>query len=601
MAHAKPVREMLKAYLKNVAPYPRWLHLVNRESLRADFMAGFTGAIIVLPQAVAFAIIAGLPPVFGLYTAMITPVVAALFGSSLHLISGPTTAISLTVFAAISQFAEPGSAEYIELALLLSFMTGLIQLGFGLARLGTLVNFVSNTVVVGFTAGAAFPIVNSQLKHIFGVDIPSGTSFFETWHQLLLHITETNPYVLLVALSTLAVSILIKRFFPKSPYMLVAMIFGSVLAFFLGGEAVGIKTIGNIPNAFPHLRGIQLNYEKIKQLTPNAFALALLGLIPSIAIGKTIAMKSRQRIDSNREFVGQGLSNIIGSFFSAYAGSGSFTRSGLNYQAGARTPMSAIFASAILLGILLLIAPLAAYLPIPAMGGIILMVSFGLIEVEKIKKILRSSRLETSVLLVTFFSTLLLDLEFAILLGAMTSLGYFLYKTTHPHMAIMAPDPEDNYRLKYIIRKTGLRECPQIKMVRIDGSIFYGSIEHISELFDYLSKGPEKYCLILAEGVNFVGLAGADWLAEEARRWKEKGGGLYICNLKVIAQDVLERGGFKKEIGEDHFWPTKREAISKIYSQFDPQICANCNAKVFRECLQIASSIADPEREGATN
>jgi len=579
---------MLKAYLKNTAPYPRWLKLVNRETLRADFLAGLTGAIIVLPQGVAFAIIAGLPPAFGLYTAMITPVVAAFFGSSLHLISGPTTAISLTVFAAISQFAEPGTSEYIELALLLTFMVGIIQLGFGLARMGTLVNFVSNTVVVGFTAGAAFPIINSQLKNILGINISSGVSFLEIWREVALHITETNPYVLAVALLTLVTSVLTKRFFPKSPYMLVGMVFGGFLAFFLGGETVGIKTIGNISEAFPKIQGISGDFDKIKELMPSAFALALLGLIPSIAIGKSIALQSRQRIDSNREFIGQGLSNIVGSFFSAYAGSGSFTRSGLNYQSGARTPMSAIFASIILFGILLLIAPLAAYLPLPAMGGIILMVSFSLIDFDKIKKVLKASRLETSVLTVTFVSTLLLDLTFAILLGAMTSLGYFLYKTTHPHMAIMAPDPEDNYRLKYIIRKKGLTECPQIKMVRIDGSIFYGSIEHISELFDNLYDGPEQFCLILAEGVNFVGLAGAEWMTEEARRWKEKGGGLYVCNLKVIAQDVLKDGGYKKEIGEDHFWPTKREAISEIYSRLDPQRCVTCPVRVFRECQQIA-------------
>jgi len=579
---------MFKAYLKDVAPYPRWFSLVNRESLRADFIAGLTGAVIVLPQGVAFAIIAGLPPAFGLYTAMVTAVVAALFGSSLHLISGPTTAISLTVFAAISQFALPGSAEYIELALLLTLLVGVTQLGFGLARMGVLVNFVSHTVVVGFTAGAAFLIANSQLKHVLGIDLGAGVSFIGTWQKLALHIGETNLYVLSVALLTLVVAIVFKHYFPKSPYMLLAMIVGSVLAYFLGGEAVGIKTIGEISSALPQLHGIQFNYERIKELMPNAFAVALLGLIEAIAIGKSIALQSRQRIDSNREFIGQGLSNIIGSFFSAYAGSGSFTRSGINYQAGARTPMSAVFAAAILLAILLLIAPFAAYLPIPAMGGIILLVSYNLIDFKKIRKILKASRLETSVLSVTFFSTLLLDLEFAILLGAMTSLGYFLYKTTHPHMAIMAPDPEDNYRLKYIKRKEGLRQCPQLKMVRIDGSIFYGSIEHISELFDDLYKGPEKYCLILAEGVNFVGLAGAEWLAEEARRWKEKGGGLYICNLKVIAQDVLEKGGYRKEIGDDHFWPSKREAIAEIYKYLDHGICATCPARVFRECQAIA-------------
>ncbi|NUO00629.1 MAG: SulP family inorganic anion transporter [Saprospiraceae bacterium] len=581
---------MLKAYLKDIAPYPRWFHLVNRESLRADLIAGLTGAVIVLPQGVAFALIAGLPPAFGLYTAMITAVVAALFGSSLHLISGPTTAISLTVFAAISQFAQPGTTVYIELALLLTLMVGIIQLGFGLARMGLLVNFVSHTVVVGFTAGAAFLIANSQLKHILGIDLGAGTSFIGTWEKLVLHIQETNLYVLSVALSTLGIALLFKRLLPKWPYMLFGMVAGSIIAYFLGGEAVGIKTIGEITSALPQPHGVHLNFEKIKQLMPNAFAVALLGLIEAIAISKGIALQSRQRIDSNREFIAQGLSNIIGSFFSAYAGSGSFTRSGINYQAGAQTPMSAVFAAIILLAILLLIAPFAAYLPIPAMGGIILMVSYNLIDFKKIRKVLKASRLETSVLLVTFFSTLLLDLEFAILLGAMTSLGYFLYKTTHPHMAIMAPDPEDNYRLKYIIRKKGLRECPQLKMVRIDGSIFYGSIEHISELFDEVYKGPEKYCLILAEGVNFVGLAGAEWLAEEARRWKEKGGGLYVCNLKIIAQDVLEKGGYKKEIGEDHFWATKREAIAEIYKHLDHKICLTCPARVFRECQAIAGS-----------
>ncbi len=595
---------MFKAYLKEVAPYPRWLNLVNKESLRADLMAGLTGAVIVLPQGVAFAIIAGLPPVYGLYTAMVTAIIAALFGSSLHLVSGPTTAISLTVFAAISQFAEPGSIAYIELALLLTLMVGLIQLAFGLARMGGLVNFVSHTVVVGFTAGAAFLIANSQLKHVFGIELGTGNSFIGTWHKLFLHIFEINIFVFSVALLTLIVAILFKRFFPKSPYMLIALIVGSALALLLGGEKVGIKTIGNISSAIPQFHGVHFNYEKIKQLMPNAFAVALLGLIEAIAISKGIALQSGQRIDNNREFIGQGLSNVVGSFFSAYAGSGSFTRSGLNYQAGARTPMSAIFSALILFTILLLIAPLAAYIPIPAMGGIILLVSYSLIDFKKIRKILKSSRLETSVLAVTFFATLLLDLEFAILLGVMTSLGYFLYKTTHPHMAIMAPDPTDNYRLKYIIRKSGLRECPQLKMVRIDGPIFYGSIEHISELFDTIFKGPEKYCLILAEGVNFVGLAGSEWLAEEARRWKEKGGGLFICNLKIIAQDVLEKGGYKKEIGEEHFWPTKREAISAIYSRMDPSVCATCPARVFRECqaipIQTPTQVAEEKNIGVS-
>ena len=231
----------LKITPQAIFPFLKWKNEVTQESLIDDFYAGLTGAIIVLPQGVAFAMIAGLPPVYGLYTAMVTPIIAALFGSSKHLISGPTTPISLIVFAAVSKMAEPMTESFIQLTLVITFVAGVIQLVMGIARLGTLVNFVSHTVITGFTAGAATLIITSQAKNFLGIQLPSNASFLNTWLAVLEHIKETNWYFLAIALSTLIASILSKKFAPKLPNMFVAMVFGSILAVLLGGEMVRVS------------------------------------------------------------------------------------------------------------------------------------------------------------------------------------------------------------------------------------------------------------------------------------------------------------------------------------------------------------------------
>jgi SulP family sulfate permease len=580
---------MPKTYWSSVNPYPQWFNLVNRRTLRADFMAGLTGAIIALPQGLAFAMIAGLPPVYGLYTAILPPIIAGLFGSSLHMVSGPTTANSLVIFAALSPIAVPGTPEYLSLALVITFMVGLIQLGFGLARLGVFVNFVSHTVVVGFTTGAAILIANSQLKNISGIVIPNGLSAVETLYVVWEKFDTANFQVFSVAAIAFLVALIIKTLNSRLPYLIGGLLAGSGVAALLGGAAVGIKFVGAIPRGLPPLSWPHFSIAEFSSLFPSAFAVAMIGLISAIAIGKSIGTHSGQRIDSNREFIGQGLANIIGSFFSAYAGSGSFTRSGVNFQAGARTPISVVFASTLLLVIVLFISPLAAYLPIPAMGGIIMLVAINLFEIPEIKRIAKSSKLEMTVFSSTFIATLLFDLEYAIFLGIIISLTFFLYKVATPNIATMAPDPSkpDN-SLTFIKRKPELRECSQIKIIRLDGPIFYGAVDHISDFFDEVREGNQPYCLILCEGVNFIGLAGAHWLYEEAERWKARGGGLYLSNLKVVAQDVLIASGYKAQIGEHHFFLAKKEAIEYIYTLLSNEACRHCERRVFRECREKA-------------
>jgi len=578
---------ILLSRLGRLLPFLQWWSLVTPETLKKDFMAGLTGAIIVLPQGIAFATIAGLPPEYGLYTAMVTPIVAALFGSSRHLISGPTTAISIVVFSAISRYAEPGSPEFIHLALTLTFLAGAYQFGFGLARLGTLVNFVSHTVVVGFTAGAAILIATSQMKHVLGVQVPRGESFAHTWMDIFYQLGNINYYVLAVALGTLFTAIAVKKFFPRAPHLLLALITGGVIALLLGAQEHGIALVPAIPGHLPPPSRPDFSLATIQQLAPEAFAVALLGLIEAVSISRAIATKSHQRIDSNQEFIGQGLSNMFGSFFSSYAGSGSFTRSGVNYAAGAVTPMSAIFAAMLLMLIVLLIAPLTAYIPVAAMGGVILLVAWNLIEFGQIKTLVRASASETGILVVTFLATLFLELEFAIYIGVLLSLVIFLSRTSHPEIVTLAPDRDDPKGKLVNVDTKPVPQCPQLRIIRIDMSIYFGSVNHVAnKLAEITEKQGIKHILLEMSGANFIDVAGAEMLVHEAEKLKAQGGGLYFVGMKARVWQFMAQGGFIREIGASQFFDSKQEAIASIYKRLDKEVCETCVTRIFRECLE---------------
>ncbi len=568
-------------------PFLRWWPQVNRETLKADLIAGLTGAVIVLPQGVAFALIAGLPPVYGLYTAMVPPIIAALFGSSRHLISGPTTALSIVVFATVTKFAEPGSAKFIGMALTLTFLAGVYQFVLGLARMGALVNFVSHSVVVGFTAGAAILIATSQLKHFLGINIPSGESFLHTWQDIFRQFHEINPYVTVIAAVTLIAGILFMHFKPRLPGMLFAMIIGSLLAALLAYETKGIKLLGELPAQLPPLSMPDLSLKSLKALGSGALAIAMLGLVEAVSIAKSVALKSGQRIDGNQEFIGQGLANIVGSFFSSYASSGSFTRSGINYTAGAVTPMAGIFAAVALALIVLIIAPLAAHLPIAAMAGILLIVAYRLIDFHHIANILRTSKRETAVLLTTFLATLFVELEFAIYVGVMLSLVIYLMRTSRPGIVVRTPDPHSPGR--HLVTDPKLPECPQLKIVRVDGSLFFGAVDHVQGEFQrFQAENPgQKHLLIIGNGINFVDIAGAEMLVQEARRRRNLGGGLYLSKIKEEACRLLKRGGFVDHLGDEHIFVTKADAIQTIFAKLDRSICERCDKRIFLECQKI--------------
>jgi len=581
------VHRSRKYWLYHLLPFMQWKHMVDRGSIRADLIAGLTGALIVLPQGVAFATIAGMPPEYGLYAAMVPAVIAALFGSSWHLVSGPTTAISIAVFAAMSPLAEPGSQQFISMVLTLTFLTGLFQLILGLARMGVLVNFISHTVVIGFTCGAAMLIAVSQVKNFFGLNIARGAHFHEVLQQLLLQLGDINPYVSAVGAVTLAAGIATKKYIPKLPYMIVAMVAGSVVAYLVnsqfGVDVTQIKTVGALSARLPPFSMPDFSYATVHVVMFPALVVSMLALTEAVSIARAIAVKSEQGIDSNQEFIGQGLSNLIGSFFSSYASCGSFNRSGVNYAAGAQTPLATVFASVFLLLVLLLVAPLASYLPTAAMAGVLFLVAWGLIDFDHIISIGRTSRAETVILWTTLIGTLV-DLEKGIFFGIVLSLCLYLYRVSRP--SIVASVPASEAGAYHFIDAAGHPECPQFRIVRINGSIFFGAIDYLrTGLMEIDQNNPrQKTVLILASSIVFVDVAGAEMLEQEARRRRKLGGGLYFYRCNDAIYQFLRKADKLDDIGAGGFFPTMSNWIKPIYSTLDANICRNCKARIFSEC-----------------
>lgn len=575
--------------LKIIFPFLTWLPHISRADFKADALAGLTGAVVALPQGIAFATIAGMPPEYGLYAGVMPAIIAALFGSSWHLVSGPTTAASIVLLSILSPIADPGSTQYVQLALTMTFMVGALQLLMGLLRLGSLVDFISHSVVIGFTAGAAVLIAANQTKHFFGLVIPHGSHLHEILLTLMTHASEINPAVTCVAIFTLITGITVKRLAPKIPYMIIAILFGSIMAFTFNTFGWTVPTIGALPATLPPLSAPLLSsMEVLSQLAPGALAMTLFALTEAVSIARALAVRSGQRINSNQEFIGQGLSNIVGSYFSAYIATGSFNRSGLNYQAGARTALSAVFAGILLALVVVLFAPLAAYLPNAAMAGVLFLVAWGLIDLHHIARIVKSSRAETAVLAVTFLGAIFAELEFAIFAGVILSLLLYLNRTARPQILTRVPNPADPKRR--FTTDPLLPECPQVKIVRIDGSLFFGAVPHVlSRLCGQDQQ--QKHLLIVASAVNLIDTAGAEALIQEAKRRKEIKGGLYLIRLKDRPRHFLTSGGYLQELGEQNLFESKTAALTTVQTYFDRNICQNCNLCVFIECsaLQRAS------------
>ncbi|PNI05854.1 sodium-independent anion transporter [Vibrio diazotrophicus] len=516
-------------------PFIAWLPQVKMDVVKADLLAGLTGAVIVMPQGVAYAMIAGLPPEYGLYTAIIPAILAALFGSSNHLISGPTAALSVIVFSTISQFADTGTPFYIQLCLTLTFCAGIVQLLMGVMRIGAVVNFVSHSVVIGFTAGAAVVITVSQLRHVLGLDYSSANTAIENLWLVLLHLNQVQVFSLLIALITIASCIAAKRLLPAIPNMLVAMLASVLLALLLTQIGIHIDYVDQIQSSTLQLSPPELDSAIIGELSGGILAVALLGLVEAISIGRAVALKSKQRIDSNQEFIGQGISNLVGAFFSCYMSSGSFTRSGVNFSSGARTPLAAVFAGLILLLLMPVMAEYVSYIPLAGMGGILLVVAYNLVDIAYIRSIIQQDKKESAVLITTFVAAIVLHLELSIYVGIMMSMFFYLRRTSRPVVDKVTPTELDIDEASF----------PDTQIVRINGSIYFGCVEHLHRELDSIKA---QRLIILGKGINFIDHLGVQMLAELSTQGNRE---IYFCHFKANAKQALLHGSsvFK----ETHF------------------------------------------------
>ena len=554
-----------------VIPFLQWIsELRDKKVLQADIIAGITVALVLVPQSMAYAQLAGLEPYYGLYASFLPGIVAALFGSSRQLATGPVAVVSLMTAATLEPMVSDG-ATYISYAILLSFLVGLFQLMLGLFRLGVLVNFLSHPVVVGFTNAAAIIIATSQLGKLFGVSVTNGNYHYETvWNVIVAAADQTHFYTLLMGLTSLAIMFALKKFYPRLPNVMIAVVVATLISWLAGFEATGGQVVGKIPQGLPVPKMPAFDLSVMLQLLSSAVIISLIGFMEAISVAKAIAARTRQRLDPNQELIGQGLGNLTGSFFQSYPVSGSFSRSAVNQIAGAITGFSAVVTGLIVAATLLLLTPLLYHLPQATLAAVIIMAVINLFKVAPILYAWRVQKHDGIVAVVAFALTLILapELEWGILAGLIMSLGLFLYRTMKPRVALLSRHYDGSLRDAELYN---LHTCDSISVLRFDGVLYFANTGYFEDrVLERAAKKPYlRYIIIDAEGINEIDATGEEMLHMLAKRLETVGIELLFARAKKQVMDILERTGFVKQIGEEKFRRLRRQSFDYAREQIN--------------------------------
>ena len=554
-------------------------------SLRPDLIAGLTVAVILLPQAIAYALIAELPPQTGLYAAIVAAIVGALWGSSNHLQTGPTNATSILVLSTLITIATPGTAEYVILAGLMAVLAGAIRLVMGLARLGVLVNFVSHSVIVGFTTGAGVLIAAGQLRHLLGLEF-SSYGLVETLRGVVLHLPETNITTFSLGLGAMLLIALLRRLNPKVPGPLIAMVVAAAAVGIAGLEQQGVAVIGAVPRSLPPLSRLPLNMRIIGQLAPGALSIAALGLVEAMSIARSASSHSGQQLDSNQEFVGQGLANIAAGFLSGYPCSGSPTRTVVNLNAGAQTRLASAFSGLFVLVAMLALAPFVAYVPRAALSGVLILTAVHMVDRKGIVRILKGARADAVIMGVTFLATLFLSLEFAVLAGILLSFAVYIIKTSVPTVCSVLPDE----RYRHFVHQPDKPPCPQLAVVDILGDLYFGAVSHVEKtIAQYLAANPtQRFLLVRMHSVQQCDFSGIHALESIVRSIRDRGGDLFMVRVREPVLELMRTTGFEARLGADHFLEEDAAISHLFYKLLDPAVCIyECDVRAFKECQNL--------------
>ncbi|HAA19494.1 MAG TPA: sodium-independent anion transporter [Cytophagales bacterium] len=550
--------------LQRYFPFLQWLPGYSRNELRGDLSAGLTVGVMLIPQGMAYSMLAGLPPIFGLYASTIPLVLYALFGTSRQLAVGPVAMVALLIATGVGQLAEVGSAEFIGLAILLSLMVGVMQFALGVFRLGFLVNFLSHPVISGFTSAAALIIGLSQLKHLLGIDIPRSNYIHEILINAAQNVDSIHLPTLALGLGGIVVILFIKRLKKGIPGPLVAVILSILAVYFLGLHEGGMKIVQEVPSGLPSLSFPSLEIESLRGLLPIAITISLVGFMESIAVAKAIQAKHKNyEVDNNQELIGLGLANIGGALFSAFPTTGGFSRTAVNDQAGAKTGLASIISAALIILTLLFLTPLFYYLPKAVLASVIMVAVFGLIDLKEAKHLWKTDKRDFAMLLVTFLATLSLGIEQGIGVGVILSLAMVVYRSTYPHVAVLGNLPGTT-QWRNVTRFTEVIQRPEILVVRFDAQLFFANTNIFRDkLAQFEAEKGEALQLVVLDfaAVNGLDSSAVHVLHDLHTEYQQRGVVLYLSAVKGPIRDIMYRSGLMEEIGRKNFFLGNEQAV----------------------------------------
>ena len=557
--------------IKKVIPILEWLPNYKSARLRGDFIAGITVGIILIPQGIAYALIAGLPPIYGLYTALVPQIMYAIFGSSRQVAIGPVALDSLFVASGVSMLALAGTDSYIEIAILLALMVGAIQLLMGIFRLGFVVNFLSKPVITGFTSAAALIIGFNQFRNLFGVDFTRSNQIQDVVIDVWKNIKELDIPTTIIGFAAAFMIIVLRKINKKLPSALLVVILGIVAVKYFGSSFESVAIIKEIPSGLPSFGVPEIDIDQLKELMPIALTLVLIGFLETISIGKTLESKQDEyRIRPNQELVALGLGNMVGSLFKAYPSTSSFSRSAINQESGATTGMAALISVGMVIVTLLFLTPVFYFLPKAVLAAIIIVAVFGLVNIKEGIHLWKTNNLDFWLLFTTFVATLFLGIEYGIFAGVGLSIVILIFRTSKPYIAVLGAVPDSDFykngdRFKDVIIED------DILVVRFDAQLFFANASYFRDNLDELAdkKGAALKLIVLdAESINRVDSTGVEMLMERICYYKRKGITFYLAGVKGPVRDSLFRAGILDRIDINDFFMNIYTAV-KFYKTGD--------------------------------
>ena len=567
--------------LKQLIPILEWLPNYKSSQFRGDFIAGITVAIILIPQGIAYALIAGLPPIYGLYCALVPQLMYAVFGSSRQVAIGPVAMDSLIVATGVSTIALTGSDSYISIAILLALVVGALQFLMGVFRLGFVVNFLSRPVIVGFTSAVALIIGVNQFRNLLGVDFIQSDQIHILLEDIWIRISEFNLNTTLIGVIASILIIIFRKINKKIPNALIVVGLGILIIRYFGNQFQDVSIVKDIPSGLPKFSIPELDFELIRELMPIALTLVMVGYLETISIGKTLEAKQDvYRIRPNQELIALGLSNMAGSLFKAYPSTSSFSRSAINQESGATTGMASLVSVIIVVLTLLFLTPIFYHLPKTVLAAIIIVAVFGLINIKEAKYLWKSNNLDFWLLLVTFLSTIFLGIEYGIIAGVGLSLIILIFRTSRPYVTELGKVPDsDFYRNKN--RFSNVLVENDVLVFRFDAQLFYANSSYFRDTLDEMTakKGEALKLIVLdGESINRIDSTGVEMLKERIKYYKKREIDFYFAGIKGPVRDVLFRGGilevsnindfFMRANGAVNFYKTGDREHQKKYAQY---------------------------------